>query len=247
MRSIGRLAAAAAAVFMAVSAHAVVLMDQIGPDGSATNGQVAVHSQILEAANQSFSDSAVDNFILPTAYRITHLDAGMRAFGGATLAAFGNVTGWDVAIYSTALAPTTTQTGDVANITLAPGAVTVTTGFNSNSLSALVSMDLSIELAAGEYWLALLPRLPLAGNGQLGVYLSTFAGTPGDNNGFLANPGGGGGFNGNRLLVGEDLAYRLEGVEPMTQVPEPTSAALLAAGLLGLLGVTRRARQTDRT
>ena len=237
MRAIVRCAAAAVVVLVAASsqAQATVLMDQIGPDGSGTNGQSVVHSQILEPANASFSDAAVDNFSLASPMRLTHLDAAMRAFGsGGSLASFTAVTGWDVAIYTSATVPTTTLTGDVANITLAPGAVTVATGFNSNPLSALVSMDLAIDLAAGSYWLALLPRLPLA-SGQLGVFLSTFAGTPGDNNGILANPGGGGGFANNRLQLSQDLAYRLVA----TTVPEPASAALLALGLMGVLGMAR--------
>jgi hypothetical protein len=231
------IAAALVLIFGTIGRSDVVVMDQIGPNGTFTAGQTPVNSQIFEPGLASFSEAAVDNFSLATASTLDSFQAAMRVFAGHGFGSFAGVTDWEIAIYSTKAAAVANLTGDIADVHIVPGSVTVTGGFNTDATSALVTVPLSISLNAGNYFIAVLPHLNLGTFGQLGVYISTFSGTPGDSNAFLANPGGGGGFPGNVLDLQSNIAYRLTAAA----VPEPSSVILISVGV-GLFALRRLGR-----
>jgi len=239
------LSSVAVATLLALSGGAqasLVVMDQIGPDAASTQSQPVVHSQKAEASFASVTDTAVDNFSLSGTTRLTQLDAVVQGFGGFVANDFSSITGWYVQVYSSLTAAASNQTGDIASVLVAPGAVSLATGHNGNAREALVSVPIDLSLASGGYYIALVAGLDMGNTRrQIGVTLSTYPGSPGDNNGYLANPGGGGGFANNLLNTREDLAYRLLAADPVN-VPEPSS---LACVLLAVLLAARASRHTS--
>jgi hypothetical protein len=218
-------------------ASAIFIMSQIGPDPTTTNGQGAAASQRFEPGNAVFNIVAIDDFTLTQRASLTTFSAVLQGFNGFGTANYANVQNWQVSIYSSpaaAGASTPALTGDVANLTFAPGAITLTP-FGTNPAGALFTADLSssgVSLAPGTYWIGLTPRVDFTPNGQVGVDNSTFAGFPSNSNGSQGNPGGG--FGGGPVLSGTgNFAYDLQGT--LTPAPASLLVGMFAVPLLTLI------------
>lgn len=216
------------------AAAQVVIMDQIGPNSSFQEAQAGRASQDFEPVNDAFDVAMIDDFAVTTNGRITKVEAALVGFGGFT--SYGNVQHWRVEVYSSPGAAATNLVGDVASAVIGLGSATLTTPWTTSPISALVSLDTTaanINLGAGTYWLAVIPRLNFGGGGgQLGIMDSTFAGTPSNDNSLQANPGGGFALPNNLAPRNTDCAYRI------TAVPAPASLGLL--GFAGLAAARRR-------
>ena len=122
-----------------------------------------------------------------------------------------------------------------------PGSVSVTsTDLGSNVIAVTAFVD--INLAAGTYWFGLTPSLPSASDPQEFRYDDgQIVGAASQ----ARNPAGGFGlgtawFNGDTLAPGfSDATFTILGEE----IPEPTTAGLLALGLVGLVARRRRRRR----
>jgi hypothetical protein len=225
----------------ATSAQAQVVLDQIGVNPADSNGPNAYASQRFEAANVTFNIGSVDNFTIPAggSRLVTLVETVVRGFGTAFVpTSFNNIQNYAVEIYSSRAASGVNLVGDVASVTI-PAASAVVVPYGTSTLQRLIALDmssLSVNLAPGNYFLAVIPRLDFAGNGQTGIVGSTFAGGfPNDANAYQANPGGGFGFTGTPpgtqdIVPPANLMYRLT----VAPVPEPTSMALV--GLVSAAG-----------
>jgi hypothetical protein len=219
------------------SASADFLMSQIGPNSSTTDGQGGPASQRFEAGFTAFNIVAIDDFTLTQRASLTSLSAVLSGFNGFTTANYANVQNWQVSIYSSPAAAGssgTNLTGDVANLTFSPGAITLTP-FGTNNAGALFTADLSssgVSLAPGTYWIGLTPRVDFGGNGQVAIENSIFAGFPSNANSMQANPGGGFGF-GPLNAVNSNLAYDLQGT--LTPVPPTFLVGMVAVPVLALV------------
>jgi hypothetical protein len=93
-----------------------------------------------------------------------------------------------------------------------------------------VQFDTDLSLAAGTYWVAVIPENWFADNGRSGVMGSV----PGNLNAAFANPRGGWGYPDNWETIDPpaNLAYRLEAI------PAPGAVCLLA--LTGVMSRRRR-------
>ncbi len=228
------------------SAHAAVVLDQIGAPSSYPRGNGSVYGSksghFVEPQYNFFSTAVVDDFMVTDPTRdLTNVSAAIFAQGG-TFTTFGAIPGWEVAIYSSLSAAQSSLTGDVADVYVPASDATLTTGFSNNGdNNALVSLPINIELpAAGTYYLSILSRNPLDTTGWVDVY---DFGSAGGANAYNEAPYATAGPT-STLLTGGDAAYRIIGQAPAGGVPEPSALALVAlAGVAGL-GVTlcRRAR-----
>ncbi len=179
---------------MLQQASAAFLMSQIGPDASFTNGQGIAASQRFEAGVTAFDVNSIDDFTLTQRANLSTFSGVFAGFNGFGSGNYANVQNWRVDIYSSAAAAGASLTGDVASLTFAPGAVTITP-FGTNGAGALVTTDLTgTSLLPGTYWIGLTPRVDFGTNGQTGAVNSTFGGFPSNSNSLQANPGGGFGF-----------------------------------------------------
>ena len=222
--------------FTASAAQAqVTLLDQIGPDATAVNGQAASASQRFEPANAAFHVVVGDDFVVPAggSVRLGHVQVVLTAFNGTGAAAFPAIQNYELQIYSSPAAAASNLTGDISSSIIPTANATQTVPFGTNvNPSGLIDLDVTsfnINLAPGTYWVGILPRLDFTPNGQMGVSLSTFPGGVSTGNGFQANPGGGFGLAGNETQNAGNFAYRIT----TAAVPEPTSIALVGMGLAG--------------
>jgi hypothetical protein len=231
------LLAAFIAVLSSQSGRAdVVVMDQIG-NPAALIPVSATLSQMFEPANAALSSATVDDFTLSSATSLTSVQAAMLAFNPGLVTSFSSVTAWEIEIYSSQAAATTTIIGDIANVSIAPANVTITPGIVPSDVgSALITIPVSIALKAGTYQIAVIAQLNKS-VGEVGVYESS-GGFPGGLNGALTNPGGGLGLAGNIQQNGEDAAYRITA----QSVPEPSAALMMSIGLGMSLVTLRRSR-----
>jgi hypothetical protein len=233
MKKFGLLAAVGC-VLMATAAQAQVLMDQIGTVPYTATPQVRA-SQRFEAANSPAFDVGVgDDFVVPagSSRQVTLVEALVSGFNGFTAAHFtdGAIQSYAVEIYSSQAAAAANLNGDVAHVVF-PAASAVLTPFGPDP-QRLVAFNLTssgVNLAPGTYFLAVIPRMDFANNGQTGIADSPFAGAdPGGLNGFQNNPAGGFG-QGAIVNTAQNESYRLT----VAAVPEPTSIALVGIGLAG--------------
>jgi hypothetical protein len=219
-------------VSAATSVRAVVIMDQIGPDPSFVQSQPAYASQQFEPSFSQFTIGALDDFVNTAATpTLDRVDAALLGFGG--FVTYNNVTAWRVEIYSTPQMAALNLTGDIGSQTVAPGGVTLTTPYTTDSVSALVSIPVSIAVGAGTFYVAVIPVMNFTGDGQIGVSNGTFVGFPRGENAYQANPGGGFGFTLQQISPPTDLAYRIDAV------PEPPPWAMMTMGAVVLVGVQR--------
>lgn len=220
--------------------QAVTILDQIGSSGSNFTGADAHTSQFFDD-DPTFSLSAVDDFSVASIFTLTNVTEAVDGFNGFT--SYGNVTGYEVNIYSSRAAANASLDGDVAHLLIGPANVSVTASFSGDANSALISLPVNILLPrAGAFYLSVVADLDFGDGGQLGVYGSAGVpgGFPGGLNGYAENPGGDFGLPGNESVLGADLAYRLTG----DAVPEPSvRALLLGAGVL-FAGVRRAFRRS---
>ena len=223
-------------------AGAVTVLDQIGSSGSAFTGSNAYTSQSFDD-DPTFSLSAVDDFSVSSILDLINVTAATEGFNGFT--SYGNVTGYEVNIYSSLTAANGSLNGDVAHVFVDPAEATVTTSFSGDANSALVSLPVSILLPrTGIFYLSVIADLDFGDGGQLGVYGSTgLPGVvPGGSNAHAENPGGDLGLPGNESALGADLAYRVTA----DAVPEPSACALMLGTGALLVGVLRTSRGVKR-
>ena len=204
----------------------VVIFDQI-VDPPAGAGQA---SQFFTSPNEAFSIGALDDFTVSGGLgQLTLIETVAVGFGTAFVS-LENVIDWTVQIYSSPTMAATSLDGDVASLT---GLVAGLSAFGDFTLVTLDISAANLDLADGDYWLAVVPVNDFATNGQTGILVSTINDGPGgDMNAMQANPGGGFGFPDNLSEIEQNLAYRI------TAVPAPGAVALL--GLAGLIGIRRR-------
>ena len=169
--------------FTASAAQAqVTLLDQIGPDATAVNGQAASASQRFEPANAAFHVVVGDDFVVPAggSVRLGHVQVVLTAFNGTGAAAFPAIQNYELQIYSSPAAAASNLTGDISSSIIPTANATQTVPFGTNvNPSGLIDLDVTsfnINLAPGTYWVGILPRLYFTPNGQMGVSLSTFPG-----------------------------------------------------------------------
>ena len=219
-------------------AGAITVLDQIGSSGSAFTGASAYTSQSFDD-DPTFSLSAVDDFSVGSFLALTNVTAATEGFNGFT--SYGNVTGYEVNIYSSLAAANDSLDGDVAHLLVDSADATVTTSFSGDADSALVSLPVSILLpGTGTFYLSVLADLDFGAGGQLGVYGSTgLPGiVPGGSDAYAENPGGDLGLPGNESALGTDLAYRITA----DAVPEPSTGTLMLGAGVWLVGGWRKGR-----
>ncbi len=172
----------------------VVLLDQIGPDVSATTGQVIYNSQKFDAANDDADVAALDDFIVPDGPDLTLTCVDTVAGGHNGFDSPANITNYELQIYSSPEAAGMSLTGDVASLASVP--VLVVEPFDADTGTFLLHMDLTglgppITLSPGTYWIAVIPTLDFAaGFGQTAISASTIDGSGNGPNGHQANPNG---------------------------------------------------------
>ena len=138
-----------------------------------------------------------------------------------------------MAIFTTVPTATTSVSGTY-NATVPARGVTLTTPYDTNANSALVSIPVNITLpAAGTYYIAVEADNSLSANGEVAVYSTQkgFLGAPapfpaGGENDFDFNPNPG--LFGS-VITGEtgDAAYKITAQAATAGVPEPSTWALL--------------------
>jgi len=213
---------------MAVAALAVpaladeVVLDQIGPDPSATENTAAVAaSQDFEAAYDIYDVGILDDFMLDTDFTLTSVEAVLGFWGG--IADFVNIQSYRVEFYSSPQAAGSNLTGDVASLQ-GLQADELLDPFGDSQNRGKVLFEVNIPLEAGEYWLAVIPRMDFTGIGQTGVSASEIGAT----DCWQANPLQGFG-QGTEWQPGYSAGYRIMGI------PEPATLTLLALGGLALI------------
>ena len=211
------------------------VMDQIGPDTTATAGTSLFASQQFEPGNAVFDIAAIDDFLVTAPVTLGSVEAVIGFFNTAT-PNFANITSWRVEIYSSPTAAASSLVGDVASVGGLSSASNVPFGGPAAQMRQLVLLNIAsanITLGAGTYWIGVIPVMNFgSGFGQTGIAPSTI----GNLNAEQANPGGGFAFPGNHAAIagGANLAYRIN------EIPAPGALAIL--GLAGLIGTSRRRR-----
>jgi hypothetical protein len=198
-------------------AEADVILEQIGG---------YTHAEISQRFDPSLGLSAfdlavVDDFNLVRRTKLTSVSVDMLSTDP------DGPTNYSVEIYSSKDAALLNLTGDVASRNFAPAQVT--------SAGGIFTIDnLDITLAAGSYWLAVIPTI----NSQVFGVAYVKMDMPG--NAHIVNPAGGFGMpEGYTLFLA--AAFNLYGD---AAVPEPGTWAMLIAGF-GLIGAAMR-RQRPR-
>jgi hypothetical protein len=231
--------------------QAATLLDQIGPDNTATSANQMNASQVFDAPNSVYSTAALDDFIVPASpngIKINTIEAVAGNFSGNSLA---TVTSYDVSIFSSVSAALSSFVGDMGYGSFAVPTSSVGP-WTSDSSSRLLTFDMSsinIVLPAGTYFLSVIPHLDYSQYGQSGIFQSTI----GASDSYQVNPDGGFGFPGGISDANpQPLAYRINGEEfiqgggnpgqggDTSAVPTPAAAPAAATLLLGLLGRRNR-------
>lgn len=141
-------------------------------------------------------------------------------------------------IFSAQPSAANAASGDVLSADIQIAQVALTSPWTSSTLTALASVDLSarnLVLKPGTYWLSVV-AIHSSFSTDMGILMSSFAGTPTNDNARQVGSSLWGG-GGNRAL-NADAAFRLSG----TVIPEPSTFVLVSAGLALLAG--RRSRRS---
>lgn len=223
-------------VCLAPASGALLLMDQIGPDGSFQQGLSNNGTQISNfyASAPQFDIAVADDFTLSEPAILTTVEAAL--FGSNASVGFGQITALRVNLFSTQPSAVNFLVGDVLSRNVPIGEVSLTSPWTTSALTALASVDLSASdllLSPGTYWLSVV-AVNNSFATDFGILLSSFAGSPGNDDARQVGSGLWGG-GGNRAL-NADAAFRVNG----TAVPEPSTALLIGAGMALL--ARRRAR-----
>ncbi len=175
--------ASALALIVSPPTHAItIIFDQIGNGAPTDNGGSFVN-QDFEPVFDSFDGAIVDDFEINNPVKLLGVDAVFVDNSNI----LSNATQWNVGIFSSPTAASTSLIGDVAHAFVDPNDVNISTGFN-NSGEVLVEIPISLPLAdADTYWVGIYPTLDFDPFGQVFVSLSSLANDTSDNAVF-ANP-----------------------------------------------------------
>jgi hypothetical protein len=213
---------------LAPAAGAVSLMDQIGPDGSFQQGLSNNSTQISNfyASAPQFNIAVADDFTLAGSASVSSVEAAL--FASNSSVGFGQITGLRVNFFSAQPSGSNFLTGDVLSADIPIAAVTLTSPWTTSALTTLASIDLSalnLVLSPGSYWLSVV-AINNSFATDMGILMSSFAGTPGNDNARQVGSTlwGGGGDRG----LNADAAFRVSG----TPIPEPSTLMLVGAGVL---------------
>jgi hypothetical protein len=240
----------AASAPLGAGAQAAVIFDQI----NASFTQVVANQ---EASGSAFTVRFVDDFTIGSAASVESvtIDLGGFTATGTTsprFTSFANIGLWRVNIWSSEAQARANFFGDVYRATLLPADATYLGGQPvipagglepGQTVRTLVTLPLVTELAAGSYWIGVVPFMSFS-SGQLGIA------NGGAGNSLQINPSGGFGFPGGVNERMSNAGYRLNGTlaaaPPVVgEVPEPASWAMLIAGF-GLVGAAARRRRAAR-
>jgi hypothetical protein len=231
----GMLAAAACGC-----ASAATLMDQIGSNGSFQQGLSNASTQISNfyASAPQYNITVTDDFSLTGKAVLSGVDAALFATNG-----FGQLTALRVNIFDTQPTAANYAAGNLFSVDVQVANIGFTSPWTTDPLTRLAAIDLSgygLTLDAGTYWLSVVAQNN-SFSSDIGIFMSSFAGTPGNDNARQVGSGLWGG-GGDRAL-NADAAYRITGTfaAPVPSVPEPETYALMLAGL-GVLGAVARRR-----
>ncbi len=219
------------ASFLLVASPAVagLLFDQIGgPSNLPPTGPEGFYrygSQVFVGEPQ-FDLAALDDFTLRANARIQTVATVIAGYGAFN--SYAAIQGFELRIFASPQAAASSSSNALAVRAL--GSASNFADFGTGKLVEF-TLDQSIDLVAGTYWMTVQAVNSAPSNGQIGVVISDI----GDNSSFQANPGGGFGIPGNLLARPVNFAYRLGG----EVIPAPAVLSLFVAGPL----VCRRRRQ----
>jgi len=231
-----------ASAALAPASDALLLMDQIGPDGSFQQGLSNNTTQISNfyASAPQFDIAIADDFTLSEPAILTTVEAALFASNASV--GIGQITALRVNLFSTQPSAANFLVGDVLSRNVPIGQVSLTSPWTTSALTALASVDLSASallLNPGTYWLSVV-AINSSFSTDMGILMSSFAGSPGDDDARQVGSASWGG-GGNRAL-NADAAFRVNG----NAIPEPSTALLIGAGMVALARRRVRASRPSR-
>jgi hypothetical protein len=211
-------------------AAGLIPMDQIGPDGSFQEGLSNNTTQISNfyASATQFNVAVADDFTVANSIVLTGVEVALFATNATN--GFDVLAALRVNLFSAQPTAANFATGNVLSIDIPVAAIDFTSPWTSSSLTRLAAIDLSaldLTLDPGSYWISVVAQNNSFAT-DIGILMSSFAGTPGNDNARQIGStlwGGGG----DRAL-GADAALRVYG----NVVPEPSLLLLQGAAVLAL-------------
>ena len=180
--------------------------DQIGNGCDELPSDVSA-SQYFETDYMVYDIASIESFTLTKPYTITTVETVINGWNG--FSDINQIQWYELNIYSSSDASGDSISGDVASQFIPSDKVTIDKSWGGSG--TLVSINTTIGLNAGDYFISIVPRNDFADNGQTGIQ----HGINGDGVSHQANPNEG--FeNGSVWLNSNDLAYRIfadEGVD----------------------------------